>query len=78
VIVSALELQRSQNALEGLRVPTVIVGSGPAGAGQFRSHMITRIRVEPLFQGVRCEAQSLPSRCHLDRFEIQIRQRRVS
>jgi len=40
--------------------------------------MITRIRVEPLFQRVRCEAQSLPPRCHLDRFEIQIRQRRVS
>jgi hypothetical protein len=32
--------------------------------------MIAGIRVKPLFQRVRCQAQSLPSRRYLDRFEI--------
>jgi hypothetical protein len=32
--------------------------------------MIAGIRVKPLFQRVCCQAQSLPSRRHLDRFEI--------
>jgi hypothetical protein len=48
----------------------MILSDSPAGAGQFRSPMIARIRVEPLFQGVRRPAQSLPPDRQLDGFQI--------
>jgi hypothetical protein len=50
----------------------MVLGTAAAGAGQFRSHMIAGIGIEPLLQRARCQAQSLPSRCHLYRFEIQV------
>jgi hypothetical protein len=34
--------------------------------------MIAGVIVQPLFQCPRGQAQSLASRCHLDRFEIQV------
>jgi len=48
----------------------MILSDSPAGAGQFRSPMIARIRIEPLFQGVRRQAQSLPPGRQLDGFQI--------
>ena len=49
----------------------MILRDSPAGAGQFRSPMIARIRVEPLLQGVRRQAQSLPPGRPLDGFQIE-------
>ena len=72
MIVSPLELQGTQSAFEGLPVTAMVLGTAAAGAGQFRSHMIAGIGIEPLLQRARCQAQSLPSRCHLYRFEIQV------
>ena len=46
-----------------------------AGAGQFRSHMIAGIGVEPLLQRAGGYPQSLPPRRHLYRCEIQFRAR---
>jgi hypothetical protein len=40
--------------------------------GQLRSHMIAGVCVEPLFQGTRCQAQSLAPCRHFDGFEIQV------
>jgi hypothetical protein len=34
--------------------------------------MIAGVRVEPLFQRTRCQAQRLAPRCHFYRFEIQV------
>jgi hypothetical protein len=56
----------------------MILSDSPAGAGQFRSPMIARIRVEPLFQGVRRQAQSLSPGRQLDGFQIEIGERRVA
>jgi hypothetical protein len=40
--------------------------------------MIAGIGVELLFQGAGCQAQSLPPRRHLYRFQIQVRDRRTA
>ena len=42
----------------------MILGEAAAGAGQLRSHMIAGVRVEPLFQRPRCQAQRLAPRRH--------------
>jgi len=39
--------------------------------------MIAGVRVEPLFQRARCQAQRLAPRRHFDRFEIQVGDRLV-
>ena len=72
VIVSSLQLQRTQHALERLVVASVILGLSAAGAGQFRPRMIAGIGVQPLLQSACGQSQRLPSRRHFDSFEIQI------
>jgi hypothetical protein len=56
VIVSALKSQWPQYAFEGLLVTAAILSAASTGAGQFRSHMIAGISIEPLFQSARCQA----------------------
>jgi len=65
-------MQRAQHAFEGLLVTAMILGRCSTGAGQFRTRMIAGIGIQPLFQCSRGQAQSLPSRRHLEGFEIQI------
>jgi hypothetical protein len=40
-------------------VTAMILGGSSTATGQLQSHVIAGVGVEPLFQGTRCQAQSL-------------------
>jgi hypothetical protein len=65
-------MQRTQYAFKCLPVTAMILSQPSAGAGQFRPRMIGDVGVQPLFQRSRGQSQSLPPRCYLQSFEIQI------
>ncbi len=65
-------MQRTQYAFECLAVTAMILCQPSAGAGQFRPRMIGEVGVQPLLQCSRGQSQSLPPRCYLQSFEIQI------
>ena len=65
-------MQRAQYAFKRLSVTAMILRQPSAGAGQFRPPMIGEVGVQPLFQRSRGQSQSLPPRCYLQSFKIQI------
>jgi hypothetical protein len=71
-VISSAQVQGTRQPLKRLVMASVILGLPSAGAGQFRPCIIGGVGVEPLRQGARGQPQSLPSRCHFHRFEIQI------
>ena len=65
-------MQRAQYAFKRLPVTAMILGWPSTEGQQFRTRVIARVSVQPLFQRTGGQAQSLPARRHLHGFEIQI------
>jgi hypothetical protein len=53
-------------------MPAVVLCGRTANAGQFRARVIGGVGVQALFKRPRRQSQGLPSRGHLDCFEIEI------